>query len=73
MTREGNGWRIFLGFHIVVLLGGVVTVKIIPKARLRRMRKMFSKSGGILMEDYKFFTRPDAAIRRNTIAHRSAK
>jgi hypothetical protein len=44
-----------------------------PTARLRRMRSMFARSGGILAEDYEYFTRLDAAIPLNKAAHRSAK
>jgi hypothetical protein len=45
----------------------------IPTARLRRMRRMFAKSGGILVEDYEHFTRQDAATRQNKGRRKSVK
>ena len=44
-----------------------------PADRLLRMRKMFAKSGGILVEDYEHFTRRDASTPPNKAARKSAK
>jgi len=44
-----------------------------PTDRLLRMRKMFAKSGGILVEDYEHFTRRDASTPPNKAARKSAK
>ncbi len=44
-----------------------------PARRLRRMRQMFAKNGGILTEDYEYFTQRDAAIPPNKAARKSVK
>lgn len=44
-----------------------------PAQRLRRMRRMFAKEGGILAEDYEHFTRRDAAIPRNKAPRKLVK
>ena len=36
------------------------TVQPKPSERLKGMRKMFEKDGGVLAEDYQFFTRQEA-------------
>jgi hypothetical protein len=51
-----------------------VTAKLIqPAQRLRRMRRMFAKEGGILAEDYEHFTRRDAAIPQNKAPRKLVK
>ena len=51
-----------------------VTAKLIqPTQRLRRMRQMFAKTGGILLDDYEHFTRQGAAIPQNKAPHKLAK
>lgn len=45
----------------------------VPSARMRRMRRMFDKTGGILVEDYEYFTKLDAASLPNKAPHKSAK
>ena len=49
----------------------IETVK--PVDRLLRMRKMFAKGGGILIEDYEYFTMPDGPIHLSKADRRSAK
>lgn len=44
-----------------------------PTIRLCRMRQMFAKKGGILMEDYEYFTRQDASTRLSKAPHKLAK
>jgi hypothetical protein len=47
-----------------------------PAARLRRMQRMFSKFGGIFIEDYEFFRRQpqrDVSTRPNKVVRMSAK
>ena len=44
-----------------------------PADRLLRMRKIFAKSGGILVEDYEHFTRQDASNSPNKAVRKSAK
>jgi len=44
-----------------------------PMDRLQRMRKMFAAEGGILAEDYRYFTRQGASTPRNKAPHKSAK
>jgi hypothetical protein len=44
-----------------------------PADRLLRMRKMFAKSGGILVEDYEYFTRQDASNPPNKVPRKLAK
>ena len=44
-----------------------------PTDRLVRMRKMFAKSGGILVEDYEHFTRQDASNSPNKAVRKSVK
>lgn len=44
-----------------------------PAQRLRRMRQMFAKEGGILVEDYEHFTRLDAANPQSKAVRMSAK
>ena len=57
-----------------MVLSGNVNEKIIPSARLRRMRRMFAKDGGILVEDYEHFTRRQgAAILLNKAARKLEK
>ena len=69
----------FVGFHLVfVLLVGernqsMSARTIQPAQRLQRMRRMFAKGGGILVEDYEHFTRRDVAIPPNKAVRRSAK
>ena len=63
-----------LVFHRwMVFIFGVTAKLIQPAQRLRRMRQMFAKDGGILLEDYDHFTRQDAAIPRNKAPRKSAK
>ena len=71
--ENGNGY-IFLGFHVFVVFSFEVTAKLIqPAQRLRRMRRMFAKEGGILVEDYEHFTRQDAASPQSKAVRKSAK
>ena len=58
---------------IMWLVVGVSAKLIKPASRLQRMRRMFAKDGGILVEDYEHFTRQDAAIPLNKAVHTSAK
>ncbi len=46
---------------------------ITPKLRLLRMRRTFAKTGGILAEDYEYFTRQDASTHPNKAAHKLAE
>jgi hypothetical protein len=48
-------------------------MNLVPTARLRRMRRMFAKIGGILIEDYEHFTRQDASSPRNKVPRTSVK
>jgi hypothetical protein len=41
--------------------------------RLQRMRRMFTEQGGILEEDYNYFTRRGESSPRNKAPHRSAE
>ena len=65
-----------LGFHFGLMLSWNVSNKIQPPpgARLRRMERMFAKSGGILVEDYQYFTKhslPDASTLQNKAVRKS--
>mgnify|MGYP001549353215 CR=1 FL=1 len=49
-------------------------ITIQPRARLRRMRTMFDKKGGIFMEDYQYFTKhslPDASTSQSKAPRKS--
>jgi hypothetical protein len=50
-----------------------VNSRLSPEARLRRMRRMFAKTGGILAEDYEHFTGPGASNGQNKAGHKSRK
>jgi hypothetical protein len=55
-------------------LGAMRTNEPKPEERLRRMREMFAKEGGILGEDYEHFTTPqDEPIPRNKAQNTSVK
>lgn len=56
----------FIGFG-----GQMDGMKVTPTERLRRMRRMFAKAGGILLEDYEHFT--GVSIRQNTGPHKLGK
>jgi hypothetical protein len=40
--------------------------------RLQRMRRMFAEQGGILEEDYNYFTRRGEPTPRSRVPHKSA-
>jgi hypothetical protein len=44
-----------------------------PEDRLLRMRQMFAAEGGILEEDYRYFTKQDEPTRPNKGTRRSAE
>jgi hypothetical protein len=50
-----------------------IKTEIQPTERLRRMHALFATEGGILTEDYQFFTRQDAATVQSKALRRSAK
>ncbi len=61
-------------FHLLCYLMGVMKTKLIsPLARLHRMRRMFEKKGGILVEDYDHFTRQGVSIPLNKAPRKSGK
>jgi hypothetical protein len=42
-----------------------------PTDRLQRMRRMFAVEGGILAEDYRYFTRQDEPTPRSKVKRKS--
>lgn len=66
-----------LGFYFLIAGGKMFpmnTKKMSDAERLRKMEKTFNALGGILVEDYEYFTRtglPDAASRPNKAVRKS--
>ncbi len=44
-----------------------------PTRRLERMRKSFEENKNILLDDYKYFTKPRESIHRNKAERKSAE
>lgn len=71
-----RAWLLFnfrLCFHLMLLLIALVNTETIPMVRMRRMRRMFAKSGGILVEDYEHFTQRDAPTGRSKVPRKLAQ
>ena len=70
------GWVFLLSFEavwfIVLVMSGETKVSVRPEERLRRMRQMFSAEGGILEDDYRYFTRQDGPIPPSKAKRKSA-
>jgi hypothetical protein len=47
----------WVAWFIVIVMSGETKAGVRPEDRLLRMRQMFSAEGGILEEDYRYFTR----------------
>ena len=74
----GYGWDSSFGFHfwdgyLCYLQMSRESKAVQPADRLVRMRKMFAKSGGILVEDYEHFTRQGASTPPSKAARKLVK